>query len=92
MSMPAGVTEVPSNVATVASQSVSASVPEQIAAMDLSSLPAGEQGKVRSLLTKYTLVFSAHDGDLGCTNLIAHNIPLLDNVPVRQQLQAHSSI
>lgn len=52
VSMPAGVTVVPFNVVTVKSQSVSASVPEQIAAVDLSSLPAGEQGKVRSLLTK----------------------------------------
>lgn len=85
VSMPAGVTAIPSIMATVASQSVSATVPEQIATMDLSSLPAGEQGKVRSLLTKYTSVFSAHDGDLGCTNLIAHDIPLLDGVPVRQR-------
>ena len=27
--------------------------------------------------------FSAYEGDLGCTNLISHNIPLLDDVPVR---------
>ena len=85
VSLPTGVSEVPSTVATVASQSVSASVPEQIAAMDLSSLPAEEQVKVRSLLTKYAPVFAAHDGDLGCTNLIAHDIPLLDNAPVRQR-------
>lgn len=53
--------------------------------MDLSSLPAGDQDQVRSLLTKYTSVFAAHEGDLGCTNLIAHDIPLLDNIPVRQR-------
>lgn len=40
---------------------------------------------MRSLLRKYTSVFSVHDGDLGCTNLIAHDIPLLDDVPVRQR-------
>lgn len=72
-------------MATVVSQSVSTSVPEWIAAMDLSSLPAGEQGYVRSLLTKYTPVFAAHDGDLGCTNLIAPDIPLLDDAPVWQR-------
>lgn len=85
VSMPAGVTEVPSSIATVASQSASVSVPEQIATMDLSSLPTGEQVKVRSLLTQYAPVFSAHDGDLGCTNLITHDIPLLGDVPVRQR-------
>lgn len=30
-------------------------------------------------------MFSAQDGDLGCTNLIAHKIPVLDEVPVRQR-------
>lgn len=85
VSLPAGVTEVPSDVAIVASQTVAPAVPEQIAAMDLSSLPAGEQDKVKSLLSKYSSVFSAHDGDLGCTDLIAHDIPLLDDVPVRQR-------
>ncbi|XP_035796548.1 retrovirus-related Pol polyprotein from transposon 412 [Amphiprion ocellaris] len=85
VSLPAGVTEVPFGLATVASQSVYTSVPEQIATMDLSSLPAGEQGQVRALLTKYASVFAAHEGDLGCTNLIAHDIPLLDDTPVRQR-------
>lgn len=43
------------------------------------------QGEVRSLLGKYSSVFSAHDGDLGCPDLISHDIPLLDNIPVRQR-------
>lgn len=30
-------------------------------------------------------VFSAHDGNLGCTNLISHDIPLVDDTPVRQR-------
>lgn len=80
-----GFTEVPSSVATVAFQTVSASVPEQIAAMDLSFLPAGEPGKVRFLLAKYTPVFAAHDGELGYTKFIAHDIPLLDDAPVQKR-------
>lgn len=44
-----------------------------------------EQGKVRSVLRDYSSVFAAHDGDLGCTDLISHDIPLLDDVPVRQR-------
>lgn len=31
---------------------------------------------------KYQTVFSMNDGDLGCTNLSLHDIPLLDDVPV----------
>lgn len=37
-----------------------------------------------SLLRKYT-PFSAHDGDLGCTNLISHDIPLVNETPVKQR-------
>lgn len=85
VSLPAGIAEVPSGVATVASQSVAPAVPNQIAAMDLSSLPPEEQRKVKSLLSRYSSVFSAHDGDLGCTDLIAHDIPLLDDAPVCQR-------
>ena len=44
-----------------------------------------EQAEVRSLLEEYSSVFATHDGDLGCTNLISHDIPLLDDVPVRQR-------
>lgn len=72
VSLPAGVTEVPSTMATATSQSVSDSVPDQIDAVDLSPLPAAEQGKVKSLLTKYTSVFSAHDGDFWMTFLLSN--------------------
>ncbi|XP_042338496.1 uncharacterized protein LOC121939556, partial [Plectropomus leopardus] len=85
VSLPAGVTEVPSGVASVTSQFASGSVPDQFATIDLASLSAEEQKKVRALLSKYSSVFSTHDGDLGCTNLVSHEIPLLDDVPVRQR-------
>ncbi len=63
---------------------VSPTVQEQMATLDLSVLSEEEQGKARELLEKYLPAFSIHDGDLGCTNLISHDIPLLDDVPVRQ--------
>lgn len=85
VSLPAGVTEVPTLVATVASQSVSPPVQDSIAAIDLGHLPAEVQDKVRALLGQYSSIFSAHDGDLGCTDLISHEIPLLDDVPVKQR-------
>lgn len=34
---------------------------------------------------KYGDVFSKGDTDLGCTSLIEHHIPLLDNVPTKQR-------
>lgn len=60
-------------------------VKDQLEAIDVSSLSADEQQQVRSLLRKYTSVFSAYAGDLGCTNLIVHDIPLSDDVPLRQR-------
>lgn len=64
VSLPAGVSEVQSDVATMASQATSEAVPDQVEAVDLSALPAEDRGKVQSLLRQYSSVFSAHDGDL----------------------------
>lgn len=58
---------------------------DQIAAVDLTALAEQEQCQIRSLLQKYSGVFSAHEGDIGCTKLISHDIPLMDDVPVRQR-------
>ena len=84
VNLPTGVTEVPSGTATMASQSVLPTMPGQIEATDLSALSTDEQDKVKSLLRKYETVSSTHDGDLGCTDLISHDIPLLEDIPVRQ--------
>ena len=83
MSLPPGICEVSEGVpATLSSQTASSPSQEHMEAIDLSALTAQEQGKVRSLLQKYKSVFSAHEGDLGCTNLISHHIPLVDDTPV----------
>ena len=47
--------------------------------MDLSGLPDTEQARVRSLLIEHKSVFANSVNDLGCTNLISHDIPLLDS-------------
>lgn len=60
-------------------------VEEVIQQMDLSHLSEEEQNQVRGLLGKYRSVFSTDDSDLGCTNLIAHEIPLLDSAPIGQR-------
>lgn len=87
ISLPEGITEVRSLTATVGSHSslVPSIVEDQIDAIDLSVLAGEEQSRVRALLHKYKFVFSAHEGDLGCTNLLSHDIPLLDDTPVRQR-------
>ena len=85
VSLPTGVTEVRSTTATVSSCMAGGPVQSAVEAVDLSALADQDQVEVRALLHKYSSVFSAHDGDLGCTKLIAHDIPLLDDIPVRQR-------
>ncbi|XP_076840784.1 uncharacterized protein LOC143485286 [Brachyhypopomus gauderio] len=48
------------------------------------SLTRQQEQAASALLHKYRQVFS-QDGALGCTDLIQHEIPLLDEVPVRQR-------
>ncbi|KAK0131974.1 Retrovirus-related Pol polyprotein from transposon 17.6 [Merluccius polli] len=85
ISLPTGVTEVRPLTATVSSQVSSCTGQEWLEAIDLSTVSEAEQLEVRSLLLNYSSLFSTHDGDLGCTNLLSHEIPLLDDTPVRQR-------
>lgn len=82
VSLPKGVAELRSIEVT---GSIPSSVKSQIDALDLSNLRREEAQQVRTLLVEYQSVFSAHEGDLGCTSLISHEIPVLDDVPVRQR-------
>lgn len=85
VSLPPGVEEIPSHTAFLASQVVGPQLPDQVETIDLSVLSAEEQEEAQGLLRKHTAVFSSHNGDLGCTNLISHEIPLLDETPIRQR-------
>ncbi|KAL2102439.1 hypothetical protein ACEWY4_001607 [Coilia grayii] len=85
VSLPAGVSEVHSISASLSSQVVTDDPGDRMAEVDLSALPEPEQVEARNLLRRYHTVFSNHDGDLGCTHLISHDIPLLDEAPVRQR-------
>lgn len=85
MTLPSGVIEDGSVTATISSQTSGTSVLDQIEALDLGPLSNEDQGRARALLRRYSGVFSAHEGDLGCTNLISHDIPLLDETPMRQR-------
>lgn len=93
VSLPEGVTEVVGSSseqvrATVSSQTSTQNAQlDPLDALDLSILPPNEQEKVRCLLRQYGSVFATSDSDLGCTNLITHEIPLLDDAPVRQRFR-----
>ncbi|KAL6462446.1 hypothetical protein MHYP_G00288680 [Metynnis hypsauchen] len=84
VSLPPGVTKVRSTTATVSSQLAASSAQNGIEAVDLSALTDQEQKEVKSLLQKYSSIFSADEGYLGCRNLIEQEIALLDNVLVWQ--------
>ena len=84
VSLPAGVTEVNTITAAVSSQATLTGS-ERLQSIDLSVLGDQEQAEVRALLHKYSNVFATHDGDLGCTDLLSHEIPLHDDIPIRQR-------
>uniref|UniRef100_A0A8C6TVK3 ribonuclease H n=1 Tax=Neogobius melanostomus TaxID=47308 RepID=A0A8C6TVK3_9GOBI len=48
-------------------------------------LSSEEEQQGKALLAKYAAVFSKEEGDIGCTNLVEHEVPLLDDAPVRQR-------
>ncbi|XP_027133599.1 uncharacterized protein LOC109140921 [Larimichthys crocea] len=85
VSLPTGVTEVKLPTASISSQTASGVAPDGVQTIDLSALKEQEQMDVHALLQRYQSVFSNHEGDLGCTNLLSHEIPLLDEAPVRQR-------
>lgn len=49
------------------------------------SLSAAQSQQAKCLLTRFSSVFSKEGGDLGCTHLVQHEIPVLDNAPVWQR-------
>ncbi|KAL6467387.1 hypothetical protein MHYP_G00251910 [Metynnis hypsauchen] len=53
-------------------------------ALEFLTLTDSQVLQAKALLGKYSSIFSQHEGDLGCTELITHDIPLVDDVPVRQ--------
>lgn len=85
VSLPCGISESKVVSASVNNQvsSVLSTVQEQIKNLHSSVLSQTEQEQVRLLLLRFHTVFSEYEGDLGCTRLLSHDIPLTDSVPVR---------
>ncbi|KAL2085708.1 hypothetical protein ACEWY4_019028 [Coilia grayii] len=59
--------------------------PIDLSTLQWSNLSVLEQQVAKELLERYQGVFSEHDGGLGCTSLVQHEIPVMDTVPVRQR-------
>lgn len=53
--------------------------------MELPGLTVEQVQNVRQLLGKHSGVFAKSETDLGCTNVIEHEIPVVDEAPVRQR-------
>ncbi|XP_039528746.1 uncharacterized protein LOC120479938 [Pimephales promelas] len=73
------------NTVTVQCQAITSVSNIEVQGLELPGLTEAEKEEVVRLLTRYSDVFAKHDGDLGCTNLIEHQIPLIDETPVRQR-------
>uniref|UniRef100_A0A3P9LYG9 Gypsy retrotransposon integrase-like protein 1 n=1 Tax=Oryzias latipes TaxID=8090 RepID=A0A3P9LYG9_ORYLA len=70
-------------VATIFSSEVTPDPTDSILPQ-LEHLDERDKERVKALLSKYNRVFAKDDLDVGCTNLMTHEIPLLDETPVRQ--------
>ncbi|KAJ8003957.1 hypothetical protein DPEC_G00153790 [Dallia pectoralis] len=57
----------------------------KIAQLQFPGLTEEQIEQVRRVLGKYTHVFASSDGELGCTKVIQHEIPITDCVPIKQR-------
>ena len=71
-------------IAVVQSQRASTISPLDPSALSWPTLTSDQEQECRALLERYRGVFSQGDWDIGCTRLVEHEIPLLDEVPTRQ--------
>lgn len=62
-------------------------VPEHLLCESLQgdNLDADQQLQLQQFLTRWQHVFSAHDEDYGCTDLVTHQIPTGEAAPVRER-------
>lgn len=70
--------------ATVFSQEVACGKSDGLVLPELENLQQQEKQQARDLLLKYKHVFARSDLDVGSTSLIKHEIPLVEDTPVRQ--------
>lgn len=72
-------------VAVVQSVSIGNGSACDLSTISWSNLSPEQEQLGKALLGKYSEVFSQGEGDLGCTVLVEHEVPLMDDVPIRQR-------
>lgn len=71
-------------VAFITTQVMTENIVEGLEFPSFDRLTEEQAIQAKSLLLRYFSLFSKDEGDLGCTDLITHEIPLQNEVPVRQ--------
>ena len=71
-------------IAVVQSQRASTTPLPDPSALSWPTLTSEQEQECRTLLERYWGVFNQGDWDIGCTRLVEHEIPLLDELPIRQ--------
>ena len=71
--------------AVVRAASAGVGSPLDLTGIDWSGLSPEQVTQGQQLLHQYADVFSRSEQDLGCSTLLEHEIPLLDDIPVRQR-------
>ena len=67
-------------------------LPAEVVAMEFPRLNGEQIRKVRQLLGKHAGVFAKLETDWGCTNVIEHEIPVVDEAPVRQRYRQYEKV
>lgn len=82
-----GVIEVGIMQVTPGTDAVSGGVPQHLSCESLQGdgLDEDQQRQLQLLLEKWQHVFSSHDEDYGCTDVIQHQIPTGEAAPIRER-------
>ncbi|KAJ8250920.1 hypothetical protein GJAV_G00214770 [Gymnothorax javanicus] len=72
-------------VAIVQSAEVQATPLVDLSNLSWPMLSAEQEKQVKALLHQHNSVFSRGEGDVGCTTLVEHQIPLTDDIPIRKR-------
>ena len=72
-------------VAIVQSAEVQATPSIDLSNLSWPMLSAEQEKQAKALIHQHNGVFSRGEGDVGCTTLVEHQIPLTDDTPIRQR-------
>lgn len=73
------------HVAIVQSAEAQATPAIELSSLSWPTLSTAQEKQAKALLHQHSGIFSRGEGDLGCTTLVEHQIPLTDDIPIRQR-------